>query len=440
EGNSGRGQARKADQGRARDQTRAALESGCRGGAGLTHARPLSVAGLPASAPFLPRRVALLRACVRDRLPSWGAKLPFWQPARRVSADTPRAVGMNLSTGLRSATMPPWWHDFCEQLARATMPPWWRGFWKERERRRGRASWGCLLLLHQLLAHGRRRLVHGNALAARERAHIRHHGPTLEGRDLDPVRRHQAVAGRDDPKEHPGRLVGVCGQRRRRPQAHLARDLAVAVAEHAVAGCARNLEAPLSQSKQLGRDRQRDARSRLTAHDALGQRRVADDALARDGPGRRHPHRAPVVEEVALSVRRKLGLDLHRVEIGGMARGHAQAKGRHPRAPHLYTWMEAGSCTTVATCSAPSRDSSSAACFFSNSAGANAMETQNRSMDARRNASTSNTGWYGLGSRISAITPKNPEKAPSSTPTSKVIGMKVGGLCGGRPPMLIGKS
>ena len=51
------------------------------------------------------------------------------------------------------------------------------------------------------------------------------------------------------------------------------------------------------------------------------------------------------------------------------------------------------------------------------------MQRKNRSRDARANAGTLNTGWYGIGSLFSAHMPTNAHSAAPSTVVSKVTGM-----------------
>jgi len=49
-----------------------------------------------------------------------------------------------------------------------------------------------------------------------------------------------------------------------------------------------------------------------------------------------------------------------------------------------------------------------------------------------------NSGWYGIGSRFSASIPSAAVSPPTSTASSKVIGMNSGQLLSGRPPTLSG--
>ena len=73
---------------------------------------------------------------------------------------------------------------------------------------------------------------------------------------------------------------------------------------------------------------------------------------------------------------------------------------------------------------------------------ATSTDRKNASIEARRKFSDSNSGWYGLRQlRTGAIrSRRRPSRPPSSTASSKVMGMNAGGACGGRLPMLMGKS
>ena len=66
------------------------------------------------------------------------------------------------------------------------------------------------------------------------------------------------------------------------------------------------------------------------------------------------------------------------------------------------------------------------------------MHRKKRSVDARANAGTLNTGWYGCGSLFSAHMPTKQVSAAPSTVVSNVTGMNCGQLWNGRPPMFIG--
>src|SRR5262249_22795797 len=61
-----------------------------------------------------------------------------------------------------------------------------------------------------------------------------------------------------------------------------------------------------------------------------------------------------------------------------------------------------------------------------------------RSRVACANRGTLNTGWYGMGSPLSASMPKSDANDAMRIVSSNVTGMKAGQLLSGRPPTLIG--
>ena len=66
------------------------------------------------------------------------------------------------------------------------------------------------------------------------------------------------------------------------------------------------------------------------------------------------------------------------------------------------------------------------------------MQRKKRSRDASAKRGTLNTGWYGIGSPLSASMPNTAPSAANRTVISKVTGMNDGQLLSGRPPMFSG--
>src|SRR4051812_46460641 len=241
-------------------------------------------------------------------------------------------------------------------------------------------------------------------------------------------------------------------QRRRRPQRHLPRDDAVAVAQRPVAGAAGDVVALAPEIEQFARHRERDRLhidgqrlavrlDRPVGLTAGGQRRVQRDALAGDRALGRRLHGQAVRPEVALPITVRLGLAVrHLVEdvLVDAARAGARDQ-RHGEGESKETRRHRSDSSTISADNAPDARMSASVRSMSTPAGSS-TDRKKASTDARAKSSDSKIGWYGWGSRDSAKKPMKAEPPPSRTASSKVIGMFAGGPCGGRLPMLSGQS
>ena len=68
------------------------------------------------------------------------------------------------------------------------------------------------------------------------------------------------------------------------------------------------------------------------------------------------------------------------------------------------------------------------------------MQRKKRSLVARANVGTLNTGWYGSGRPLRASMPSTAVRAAKRMVVSKAGGMNAGQLWNGLPPMFIGYS
>src|SRR5581483_7820423 len=204
-------------------------------------------------------------------------------------------------------------------------------------------------------------------------------------------------------------------------------------------------EGALAARDQRVIDGERDAREVAVVCDAVGERGIAEHALARHGVGGRRLHGAAVGEEVARGVGRELALADHLLPIGrgkdplaaGELRGGDQREGERrddvcARAPH------AANLPNGATRAAPHWRSSSGVRARSSRSSRSSTASQKRSTLARSKPSTLNSGCVSPGSPSATNRITNPLTADASTPDSNVMGMNAGIENGGRPPTLIG--
>src|SRR5512133_3612743 len=119
-------------------------------------------------------------------------------------------------------------------------------------------------LLLEALPRLRGELVQGGVLRELERADVADDRPALLDRELVRVRGHEAEAVRDDAEDVAVADVAVGVQRRRLAQRHVERDLALAVAEDAVAHGAEHVELRAAAGERRGRDLDRRLRDGAT--------------------------------------------------------------------------------------------------------------------------------------------------------------------------------
>src|SRR5262245_46657550 len=276
---------------------------------------------------------------------------------------------------------------------------------------------------------GLRHVGQGGALAQLQRADVEGDGPAIGDRHLLGVVRHHAEAVRDDVEEVAVALLAeALDVEGRRPPVAAQDDHALPGADAVVARRAEDvvaLTAPGQDGRRRWHRRLRDQLALLLARE-IG--RGLDGCPGDHGARDQRPAATVVGEERVGGLGLDLGLVVHVLPAAQAAHGQQQ----HEKQSAAHQW------STSATWRGTRRSRKRRVSSRSKSGSSASMQRKKRSRYESAKRGTLKTGWYGMGSPLSASMPKTATSAAPSTVHSKVIGMNDGQLFSGRPPTLMG--